>query len=82
MSYLLHFHTAHGVLKARMLKWFAISFSSGPHSVRCITSWLLDVTISEWSTIWMFNHSQYSLGFFMIAQQLNINSSLQFFLPF
>ena len=24
----------HGVLKARILKWFAISFSSGPHSVR------------------------------------------------
>ena len=24
------FHTVHGVLKARMLKWFAISFSSGP----------------------------------------------------
>ena len=29
----LHFHF-HGVLKARILKWFAISFSSGPHSVR------------------------------------------------
>ena len=28
------FHTAHGVLKARVLKWFAIPFSSGPHSVR------------------------------------------------
>ena len=27
-------HTVHGVLKARMLKWFAIPFSSGPHSVR------------------------------------------------
>ena len=28
------FHTVHGVLKARILKWFAIPFSSGPHSVR------------------------------------------------
>ena len=28
------FHTVHGVLKARKLKWFAIPFSSGPHSVR------------------------------------------------
>ena len=28
------FHTVHGVLKARILKWFAISFSSGSHSVR------------------------------------------------
>ena len=26
-------HTVHGVLKARILKWFAIPFSSGPHSV-------------------------------------------------
>ena len=30
----LPFHTVHGVLKARILKWFAIPFSSGPHSVR------------------------------------------------
>ena len=28
------FHTVHGVLKARILKWFAIPFSSGLHSVR------------------------------------------------
>ena len=28
------FHTVHGVLKAIKLKWFAIPFSSGPHSVR------------------------------------------------
>ena len=27
------FHTVHGVLKARILKWFAIPFSSGPHFV-------------------------------------------------
>ena len=27
----LHFHTVYGVLKARMLKWFAIPFFSGPH---------------------------------------------------
>ena len=31
---LLPFHTVHGVLKARILKWFAIPFSRGPHSVR------------------------------------------------
>ena len=30
------FHTVHGVLKARILKWFAIPFSSGPHSVRTL----------------------------------------------
>ena len=31
---ILPFHTLHGVLKARILKWFAIPSSSGPHSVR------------------------------------------------
>ena len=30
----LHFYTIHGVLKARILEWFAIFFSSGPHSFR------------------------------------------------
>ena len=30
---ILPFPTVHGVLKARILKWFAIPFSSGPHSV-------------------------------------------------
>ena len=28
------FHIVHGVLKARILKWFAIPFSSGPRFVR------------------------------------------------
>jgi len=32
----LPFHTVHGVLKARMLKWFSIPFSSGPHFVRTL----------------------------------------------
>ena len=31
---ILPFRTVHGVLKARILKWLAIPFSSGPHSVR------------------------------------------------
>ena len=30
----LPFHTVHVVLKARILKWFVIPLSSGPHSVR------------------------------------------------
>ena len=33
---ILAFHTVHGVLKARILKWFGIPFSSGPHSVRSL----------------------------------------------
>ena len=32
----LPFHTVHGVFKARILKWFAIPFSSGPHFVRTL----------------------------------------------
>ena len=32
----LPFHTVHGVLKARMLKWFAIPFSGGPRFVRTL----------------------------------------------
>ena len=32
----LPFHTVHGVLRARILKWFAIPFSTGLHSVRCL----------------------------------------------
>ena len=33
---ILPFHTVHGVLKERILKWFAIPFSSGPHSVKSL----------------------------------------------
>ena len=36
MSYLFHFHNVHGVLKARILTWFAIPFSSGPYFVRTL----------------------------------------------
>ena len=32
----LPFHTVHGVLKARILKWLAIPFSSEPHFVRAL----------------------------------------------
>ena len=32
----LPFHAVHGVLKARILKWFAIPFSSGPYFVRTL----------------------------------------------
>jgi len=35
-SIFLPFHTVHEVLKARILKWFAISFSSGPCFVRTL----------------------------------------------
>ena len=32
----LPFHTVHGVLQARILKWFAIPFSSVPHFARTL----------------------------------------------
>ena len=32
----LPFHAIHGILKARILKWFAILFSSGPRFVRTL----------------------------------------------
>ena len=32
----LPFHTVHGVLKAGILKWFAIPFSNGPHFVKTL----------------------------------------------
>ena len=41
------FHTVHGVLKARILKWFAIPFSSGPHSVDLST-----MTCPSWVAPW------------------------------
>ena len=34
MTQALNFHTLHGVLQARILKWFAILLSSGPYFVR------------------------------------------------
>ena len=61
-SLFLPFHTAHGVPKARILRWFAIPFSSGPCFVRTLhhdhpswvavhhgwpyTAWLID-SLSE-----------------------------------
>ena len=33
---LLPFHAVHGVFKAKILKWFAIPFSTGPHFVRTL----------------------------------------------
>ena len=35
-QFIFPFHTVHGVLKARILKWFSIPFSSGPRFVRTL----------------------------------------------
>ena len=39
---LVPFHTVHGVLKVKRLKWFAIAFSSGPYlsELSTMTSWV------------------------------------------
>ena len=46
----LPFQTVHGVLKTRILKWFAIPFSSGPHFVR---PWLARTCPSAAPRSWM-----------------------------
>ena len=45
---ILHYHTVHGVLKARILKWFAIPFSSRPHSVRPLHHDSFWVALQAW----------------------------------
>ena len=36
MNEMIDFLIVYGILKARILKWFAIPFSSGPHFVRTL----------------------------------------------
>ena len=48
----LPFHTVHGVLKARILKWFAIPFSSGSHFFRT-----LYMTCPSWMALHCMTHS-------------------------
>ena len=45
------FHTVHGVLEARMLKWFAIAFSSRPRFVRTLHHDHLLWSCMEWLII-------------------------------
>ena len=52
------FHTVYGVLMARILKWFAIPFSSGPRSVRT----LHHIWWESWTTCmygWMWDTVMY-----------------------
>ena len=48
----LPFYTVHGVLKPRILKWFAIPFSSGPHLVKLST-----LTRPSWVALYSMAHS-------------------------
>ena len=50
VSLILPFHTVHGVLKARILKWFAISFSRGTSRPRDET-WV-SCTVGRRFTAW------------------------------
>ena len=47
----LPFHSVHGVLKARILKWFAIPFSSGPRLSELFTviplSWVATLSMTH-----------------------------------
>ena len=53
----LPFCTVHGVLKTRILKWFAIPFSSGPHFVRTPHSMGLHMTHLSWVALHGMAHS-------------------------
>ena len=46
------FHAVHGILKARMLKWFAIPFSSGQRFVRT-----LHMTRASWVALQGMAHN-------------------------
>ena len=75
-SFILPFHTLHGVLKARILKWFAIPFSSGPHPSALSTmtrqSWVthaaclnfieLDTAVVLWSDGLVFHDYDFSVS--------------------
>ena len=51
---ILPFHTVHGVLKARILKWLAISFSSGPQSVILHSlPWMFQQTLHLWTAMFV-----------------------------
>ena len=52
---ILPFHTVHGVLKARILKWFTIPFSSGLHSVRALHNDLLGWSHMSWLSVTELN---------------------------
>ena len=59
------FHTVHGVLVARILKWFAIPFSSGPCSVRTLhhvwwESWIICMYGWMWDTV-MYRHESWTI---------------------
>ena len=47
---ILPFHAVHGVLKARILKWFAIPFSNRQHSVRSLHH---DLPVLGGPTAWL-----------------------------
>ena len=90
---ILPFHTVHGVLKARILKWFAIPFSSGPHSVRGWDGWMASLT--RWMWVWVNSGSWWWTGRPGILQfmglqrvrhdwatELNLIASFSFFVQF
>ena len=69
------FHTVHGVLKARILKWFPIPFPIGPHSVQLFT-----MTHPFWVTLHSIAHSFIELDkavihrVFLIADDIHLST--------
>ena len=72
----LPFHTAHGVFKAGMLKWFAIPFSSGPHF-----SELSTMTRPSWVALHSMAHSFIELDK-AVVHVIRLVSFLRFWFSF
>ena len=78
-------HAVHGVLKARMLKWFAIPFSNRPRFVRTLhrdPSVLGGPTLNYWTArevpSFHLGKKKKSSTLFMIKKKiLYVNSSVQ-----
>ena len=57
MLVLYMFHTVHGILKARILKWFPIPFSRGPCFVRMLHHDPSVLTPPSWAALHSMSHS-------------------------
>ena len=77
------FHTVHGILKARILKWFAIPFSSGPHfdwrreekgtTEDEMVRWHL-IQWTQWTWVWVNSGSCWWIGRPGVLQSMGLQS--------
>ena len=67
MSYLFPFHTVNGVLKARILKWFAIPFFS-------VTGWGIDLDYCDIEWFALETNRDHSVIFEIVSKYCISNS--------